>query len=121
VTNKSPGASFGTFDRRLAKLMALCTRHYRIDRSMGIYYERTRRVNFRSGLRVLHKCFLSEPRAVLLILGAYERVYNPEHVAQRTRKLLPGIETDIIAGAGHAAIYDKPDEVNTRVLDYLRN
>lgn len=128
VTNKSPGASFGTFDRRLAKLMALCTRHYRIDRSMGIYNPRTRRVDFWSGLQVLRKFFLSEPRALLrrlrvpslLILGEHERLYNPEQVARRARKLLAGVETDIIAGAGHAAIYDKPDEVNTRVLDYLR-
>ena len=128
VTNKAPGASFGTFDRKLAKLMALCTRHYRVDRSMGIYDEKTEKVNFFLGLKVMRKFFLSEPKSYLrqlkvpslLIFGEHEVLYDPDKVAKRAQSIMKGLETNIIAGAGHAAIYDKPDEVNKVVIDYLQ-
>ena len=128
VTNKSPGRSFGTFDRQLAKLMALCTRHYRVDRSLGVYNEATGKVDFWAGMKVLRKFFLSEPRALLrrftgpglLILGEFEILYNPWKVAKRARKFMPGLETEVIEGAGHAAIYDKPEQANARVIEYLQ-
>ncbi len=127
VTNKSPGRSFGTFDRQLAKLMALCTRHYRVDRSMGIYNERTQKIDAWQGLRVLRKFFLSEPRSVLsqfdvpalLVFGEHEMLYDPHKVARRAKRIMPGLHTDVIEGAGHAAIYDKPEVVNRVVVDYL--
>ncbi|MGI9344210.1 MAG: alpha/beta fold hydrolase [Gammaproteobacteria bacterium] len=127
VTNRSPGRSFGTFDRQLAKLMALCTRHYRVDRSMGIYDERTRKVDFFKGMQVLRKFFLSEPKKVLrqfnvpalLVFGEHEMLYDPNKVSKRARKIMPELNTDIIEGAGHAAIYDKPKEVNAVVVNYL--
>jgi pimeloyl-ACP methyl ester carboxylesterase len=127
VTNRSPGRSFGTFDRQLAKLMALCTRHYRVDRSMGIYNEQTKKIDFFKGMRVLRKFFLSEPKAVLrkfkvpalLVFGEHEMLYDAQKVARRAKKIIVGLETDIIEGAGHAAIYDKPNEVNAVVVNYL--
>ncbi|MFQ5635975.1 MAG: alpha/beta fold hydrolase [Gammaproteobacteria bacterium] len=129
VANRSPGASFGTFDRQLARLMALCTRHYRVDRSMGIYDEQTQKPDFVKGIRVLRKFFLSEPRSLLsrfrvpalLVLGEHEMLYNPRKVARRAKRIMPGLMTEVIEGAGHAAIYDRPDEVNSVVIDYLRN
>ena len=51
VSSKSPGGTFGTFDRQLARAMALCTRHYRVDRSLGIYNEATGKVNLWQGLQ----------------------------------------------------------------------
>ena len=128
VTNKSPGRSFGTFDRQLAKLMALCTRHYRVDRSMGIYNETTKKVDFWSGMKVIRKFFLSEPKSYLrqfkvpglLVFGEHEVLYNPWKVAKRAVKLMPVLETDVIEGAGHAAIYDQPDTVNAKVVEYLQ-
>ena len=127
VSSKSPGGSFGTFDRQLARLMALCTRHYRVDRSVGIYNEATQKVDKVKGLKVLRKFFLAEPKSVLrqfkvpglLVFGQHEVLYNPHKVARRAKKLMPQLETDVIEGAGHAAIYDKPDEVNVVVVDYL--
>ncbi len=127
VTNKSPGRSFGTFDRQLAKLMALCTRHYRVDRSMGIYNETTQRIDAWQGLRVLRKFFLSEPRSILrqfnvpalLVFGEHEMLYDPHKVARRAKRIMAGLNTDVIEGAGHAAIYDKPELVNAVVVDYL--
>ena len=127
VSSKSPGGSFGTFDRQLARLMALCTRHYRVDRSVGIYDEATQKVDKGKGLKVLRKFFLSEPKSVLrrfkvpglLVFGQHEVLYNPHKVARRAKKLMPQLETDVIEGAGHAAIYDKPDDVNAVIVDYL--
>lgn len=107
--------------------MALCTRHYRVDRSVGVYNEATQKVDFRKGLRVLRKFFLSEPKRVLrrfkvpglLVFGEHEVLYNPHKIAKRAKKIIPGLETKIVEGAGHAAIYDRPDEANEVIVAYL--
>ena len=56
----------------------------------------------------------------LLVFGEHEMLYDPYKVAKRAKRSMPGLATDVIEGAGHAAIYDKPDEVNAVVVDYLR-
>ncbi len=127
VSSKSPGGSFGTFDRQLARLMALCTRHYRVDRSVGVYDENSQKVDLLKGLNVLRKFFLSEPKKILrrfespglLVFGQHEVLYKPHQVAKRAKKLMPQLATEVIAGAGHAAIYDKPEEANRVVINFL--
>ncbi len=128
VSSKSPGGTFGTFDRQLARAMALCTRHYRVDRSLGIYNEATGKVNLWEGLRVLRKFFLPEPEAVLrqfkvpglLIFGQHEVLYDPHAVGRKAQKLMGDIRVEVIAGAGHAAIYDRPEVVDPMVTEFLR-
>jgi pimeloyl-ACP methyl ester carboxylesterase len=128
VSSKTHGGSFGTFDRQLARLMALCTRHYRVDKSIGIHNERTGKIDIPVGLKVLKKFFLSEPKSVLrqlkvpglLIFGEHEVLYKPEQIGKRAKKLMPTLDVEIIKGAGHAAIYDKPEEANAMVVNYLR-
>ncbi|MDH3511559.1 MAG: alpha/beta hydrolase [Gammaproteobacteria bacterium] len=127
VAAKTHGGSFGTFDRQLARLMALCTRHYRVDRSIGVYNEKTGRIDFVKGLRVLGKFFLSEPKKVLrkfnvpalLVFGEHEVLYSPNKVCRRMHRLIPGMTHAVIKGAGHAAIYDKPEEANARIFEFL--
>lgn len=127
VTSKSPGGSFGTFDRTLARAMALCTRHYRVDWSLGIYDEATRRVDKWKGLKVLKKFFMSEPASLLrqfrspglLVFGEHEVLYDPDKVAVRARRLMPGLRCEIVPGAGHAAVYDKPAEVNRMLIEFF--
>ena len=127
VASKTHGGSFGTFDRQLARLMALCTRHYRVDRSIGLYDENTGRIDFVKGLRVLGKFFLSEPKKVLrqfkppalLMFGEHEVLYSPQKVCSRMQKLIPHMQFSVIQGAGHAAIYDKPAEANAQIIDFL--
>ena len=129
VSSKSPGGSFGTFDRTLARAMALCTRHYRVDWSLGIYDEATRRVDRWQGLKVMGKFFLSEPKALLrrfavpglLVFGEHEVLYVPRKVGARARRLMPGLRVEIVSGAGHAAVYDRPEEVNVMLADFFRN
>lgn len=128
VTSKSPGGTFGTFDRQLARAMALCTRHYRVDRSLGIYNEKTGKLNLLAGLKVLRRFFLSEPDAVLrqfavpglLIFGEHEVLYNPHKVGSKAERLMGRIQVEVVAGAGHAAIYDRPEVVDGIVADFLR-
>ncbi|MEZ5562854.1 MAG: alpha/beta fold hydrolase [Gammaproteobacteria bacterium] len=128
VSSPSPGASFGTFDRTLARAMALCTRHYRVDWSLGIYDERTRRIDKWKGLKVIGKFFMSEPKALLarfaspglLVFGEHEVLYDPHKVGGRARRLMPRLRVEIVPGAGHAAVYDKPDEVNRMLIGFFR-
>ncbi len=128
VKSKSPGGSFGTFDRQLARAMALCTKHFRVDRSMGIYNPDTGKVNKLNALRVLRKFFLSEPKSVLrqlmtptlVIFGQHEVLYNPYKVGPRLKKLAANVDVEVIEGAGHAVIYDRPNDANPMIIDFLR-
>lgn len=128
VSSKSAGGTFGTFDRTLARAMALCTRHYRVDWSLGIYDEATRRVDIWKGLKVLRKFFMAEPKSLLrqfsspglLVFGEHEVLYNPEKVGAKAKKLMPGLRVEIVPGAGHAAVYDKPDEVNALLINFFQ-
>jgi pimeloyl-ACP methyl ester carboxylesterase len=127
VSSRSPGDG-KTFDRQLARLMALATRHYRVDRSVGVYNEKTQKVDIGKGLRVLRKFFLSEPKRELrkmkmpslLVFGEQETLYNPVPIVKRAKKIIPHLETTIVKGAGHAAIYDRPEDANRIIIDFLR-
>lgn len=113
------GESFGTYDRELARSMALCTRHFRLDRSLGIYDEAKGRINIREGLRVLKKFFLAEKKSwqsslrvpALLVFGEHELSVNPYKICKQAEKTIPGIETHVVKHAGHGAIFDQPEKV----------
>ncbi len=127
VATPSAKGTFGTFDRQLARLMALCTRHYRVDRSLDVYDEDTGKIHIRKGLKVLGKFFLAERKSYLkkfevpglLIFGEHEMFFNPNKVADRSVKLMPGLEATVVDNAGHGAIYDQPDKVNDMVVEFL--
>ncbi|WP_101757381.1 alpha/beta fold hydrolase [Oceanicoccus sp. KOV_DT_Chl] len=127
VTSKSPGGSFGTFDRQLARAMALCTRHFRLDRSLGVYGENSNKISFIKALKVLRKFFLSEPKSLLrkmqsealVVFGEHEVLYNPYKVAKRAEKLMPNTRAEVLSGAGHAVIYDQVEQANTMIVDFL--
>ena len=53
------GETFGSFDRQLARGMALGTKHYRVDKSLGVYNEKSSRVDFIKALKVIGKFFFS--------------------------------------------------------------
>jgi pimeloyl-ACP methyl ester carboxylesterase len=120
--------TFGTFDRQLARLMALCTRHYRVDRSLDVYNEKTGKIHIGRGLRVLGKFFLAEKKSYLrqfevpglLVFGEHEMFFNPHKVARNAERVMPGLETTVVDAAGHGAIYDQPDFVNELVIRYLQ-
>ena len=121
------GKTFGTFDRQLARGMALCTRFYRVDKSLGIYNEKSSRVNYIKALKVISKFFFSVDKKKLkrfknpglLIFGEFEVLYNPYKISKKISKLIPGLQIEIIKDAGHAAIYDQPEVVNEKVISFL--
>lgn len=128
AVTRSPGEAFGTFDRQLARAMALCTKHYRVDRSLGIYDEASHRLRLLDGFRVLGKFFLAEPDRYLrrlavpglVVFGEHEVLYDPAAVCRKAERLMPGIRTAVVPGTGHAAIYDKPEVVDPMIMEFLR-
>ncbi len=128
---KSPSASssgsFGSFDRQLARAMALCTRHFRLDRALLVYSEKSGRVTAGKAMKLLRRFFLSEPKSVLrsmqsrglILFGEHEILFNPVRVGRRARKLMPNVDVDIIKDSGHACIYDQPDVSNQRIMAFL--
>jgi len=129
VSTPSPKGTFGTFDRQLARLMALCTRHYRVDRSLDVYNDRTGKIDLRKGVSVLGKFFLSERKSYLkrfnvpglLIFGEHEMFFNPNKVAARSEKIMPGLSSVVVDNAGHGAVFDQPDEVNRLMVEFLKS
>ena len=122
------GETFGSFDRQLARGMALGTKHYRVDKSLGVYSEKSSRVDFIKALKVIVKFFFSVDKKRLksfrnkglLIFGEFEVLYNPWKISKRLEKLIPSLQIEIIKDAGHAAIYDQPEAVNKVVIDFLK-
>jgi pimeloyl-ACP methyl ester carboxylesterase len=109
--------------------MALCTRHFRIDRALKIHDQNTVKISYIKGFRALGRFLLSEPKSLLrkmqaealIMFGEHDILYNPYKVAARAKKLLPHVTVYVIKGAGHGCIYDQPEESNRKILDFLRN
>jgi pimeloyl-ACP methyl ester carboxylesterase len=55
----------------------------------------------------------------LLILGERERIYNPQVCAAAARRLLPGIEVELISAAHHITALAQPQRVNARLLEFF--
>jgi len=121
--------SFGVFDRQVARGMALCTRHFRMDRALKIYNPESGRISYIKALQVLRRFFLSEPKSLLrkmcseslILLGEHELLYNPYKVAERAKQLLPNVEVHVIPESGHGCIYDQPEKANARIVYFLTN
>jgi len=129
VRSPSAKGSFGSFDRQLARGMALCTRHFRLDRSLGVYNETTQKVSISKGLKVLKRFLLSDSKHIiravncdsLVIFGEHEILYDPYKLSKRVESLMPNVTAKVIPNAGHAAIYDQPKQVNQLIVDFLLN
>lgn len=121
------GESFGTYDRELARSMALCTRHFRVDRAVGVYNEYSGRVDIVKGFGVLKKFFLAERKSwqaqlkvpALLFFGEHELSINPYKVAAQAKKTIPHLETAVLKHAGHGAIFDQPEKVAEMMREFV--
>jgi pimeloyl-ACP methyl ester carboxylesterase len=58
-------------------------------------------------------------RGVPVVIGDRERIYDPHKALERTARLVPGIETDLVPGGGHILAMQLPDVVGERVLAFL--
>ncbi len=122
------GGTREKFDRQLARAMALATKHYRVDLAMGIQ-ENTGRIGKAVAMTRTMLKFMAPTSAAhlrqfrnqgMLIIGEHDSLYDAQKAAARARELMPQLRVEVIPNAGHAAIYERPDEVNAMIVDYLR-
>lgn len=129
VTAFTPPGSNLTFDRQLARALMLTIRHFRIGKIIGFEKDKPTMADLRLGLKTLNRFLRGEPDAALrqfnapalLMVGQYEAIYNPQAALRKAQRAIPNLRAEIVPGTGHAAIYDRPDYVNPRVLDFLRD
>lgn len=55
----------------------------------------------------------------LVLVGDKEIIYDPRGALQRATELLPDVETELIADAGHLLNMEQADVVNARILRFL--
>ena len=55
----------------------------------------------------------------LLLVGSREKIYNPNKVIDRARRLMPKLTAKIIPDAGHLLIMDQPETINNNILEFL--
>jgi len=55
----------------------------------------------------------------LLLIGAGEKIYNPEKALRRAQRLLPNLTAEIIPNVGHTLNMEKPEIINSRILEFL--
>lgn len=121
-----PGSNL-TFDRQLARAMTLAVKYFDVGVAAGIHGERSRVTELWTALRVLLRFVRSEPLSelarfqvpALLLVGEHEAIYNPQTAVKRATQAIPDIRAEIVPATGHAAIYDRPDYVNPRILAFL--
>ena len=56
---------------------------------------------------------------VLLLIGEKEAMYEPHVAVNRARSLIPGIQAELIPGAGHMLTTDQPERVAARIQQFL--
>ena len=55
----------------------------------------------------------------LLLIGAEEKIYNPQKATQRAQRWMPDLTAEIISDAGHLLIMDQPEIINACILKFL--
>lgn len=60
---------------------------------------------------------MGEP--LLVLLPALDRIYSPAKAFERTRRLLPVAEVEMVPGAGHFVAMEAADRVSSRLLAFL--
>ena len=55
----------------------------------------------------------------LLIIGEQEILYDPTQAAKRAAGLIPNLEVQILADAGHFLTSDQPEMVNEALLRFF--
>jgi pimeloyl-ACP methyl ester carboxylesterase len=57
---------------------------------------------------------------VLLLIGEHEQLYAPAATLALAQRRMPGITGAVIADAHHLAALAQPDDVNRRILAFLK-
>jgi pimeloyl-ACP methyl ester carboxylesterase len=56
----------------------------------------------------------------LLLIGEHDGTCKPRRELERARRLIPGLESDLVPGGGHLFPVDQADVVNARLLAFLQ-
>ncbi|WP_078973124.1 alpha/beta fold hydrolase [Streptomyces sp. MMG1533] len=56
-----------------------------------------------------------------LVLGKRSLLVHPQRQAERVPRLVPGARAEIISGTGHGPQIDHPEEINRRMLDFMKS
>ncbi len=129
ISSPSAGGSFGSFDRQVARAMALCTRHFCLARSLNICNPASDKIAIGRMVRLMRRFLLSEPKATLrrvrapclILFGEHEILYNPRKVVRRVEALIPNAHCEIIESSGHGCIYDQPQRTAELILEFFNN
>jgi pimeloyl-ACP methyl ester carboxylesterase len=55
----------------------------------------------------------------LLLIGAGEKIYNPQKATERAQQWMPDLTAEIIPNAGHLLVMDQPEIINALILRFL--
>lgn len=127
VRSFQPEGGQEKFDVQLARAMALATKHYRVDLSLGLREDQSRLAKLNTSVRLAAHFLRPIPfkhlqrfqAPALLILGEHEVLYDPQRAARRAQRAINDLRVGIVPDAGHAAMYDRPAITNALILDYL--
>lgn len=124
----APPRSGLEFDRDVARALMLVLKYYDISALAGFDGARPALGDLMTSLKTLNRFIRPEPIATLrqisapalLMVGEHEAIFDPRAALRRAKRGIPHIDAEIVANAGHAAIYDQPDYVNARLIAFLR-
>jgi pimeloyl-ACP methyl ester carboxylesterase len=57
----------------------------------------------------------------LLLVGDKEQTFDPRRALANATRLVPGMQAELLAGAGHLLAMDSAQQVNERMLQFLRS
>ena len=60
------------------------------------------------------------PVPTLLLIGEGEVICNPRRALERARRLIPGVEGDLVPACRHEMYSRQHEIVDARVLDFLK-
>lgn len=126
VREFSPESDGKRHDRKLARAMALASRHYRLAAAMGVNPDASRLAKTVAVVAVVSYFLAPAPlrklrrlsTPTLAIFGAHDTLFNAQRAVKRCSRI-PAVRARIVADAGHAVVFDKPNEVNPMMVDFL--
>ncbi len=105
------------FDDRLIT-DAVVERQYRIGRIAGTARVMTSTVRHAEELNRYEGALGTLVKPTLIIWGEQDEVFPPA-VGRKLQKLIKGSELLAIKGSGHIPMWERPDETNQTILDFL--
>jgi pimeloyl-ACP methyl ester carboxylesterase len=124
----APPRSGLEFDRDVARALMLVLKHYDVSALAGFDGARPGLRDLATSVKTLNRFIQPEPvetlrqisAPTLLMVGEHEAIFDPRAAIRRAKRGIARLDAEIVANAGHAAIYDQPDHVNARLIAFLR-